>query len=168
MARRNSPQMHTYPDAKIVAILGDTHGLLRPELLPHLENIDLVLHSGDVGQIAVLHRLKTYAPVVAIRGNVDEHLHGLAETELILVHGRLVYLLHNLENLDLDPATAGIAMVISGHSHKPSIRHEKGVCYVNPGSAGPRRFKLPVCFVRAIFTDREVELELVEIVGRNQ
>jgi uncharacterized protein len=160
--------MHTYPDARTVAILGDTHGLVRPELLRHLEGVDLILHSGDVGQITVLHRLKMCAPVVAVRGNVDGHLPKLPETELIMVHGRLVYLLHSRENLDLDPAVAGIAMVISGHSHKPSIREEKGVCYVNPGSAGPRRFKLPVCFVRAIFADTEVDLELVELAASSQ
>jgi uncharacterized protein len=157
--------MQTYPDARTVAILGDTHGLVRPELLQHLEGVDLILHSGDVGQITVLHRLKMAAPVVAVRGNVDDHLPELPETELIVVHGRLVYLLHNRENLDLDPAVAGIAMVISGHSHKPSIREEKGVCYVNPGSAGPRRFKLPVCFVQAIFGDTRFDLELMELAA---
>jgi putative phosphoesterase len=156
--------MLAFPEARTVAILGDTHGLLRPELTKHLSGIDLILHSGDVGQITVLHRLKQYAPVVAVRGNVDDHLDGLPETELITIGGRLVYVLHVLANLDLDPAVAGFAMVVSGHSHQPLIRTTKGVLYVNPGSVGPRRFKLPICFVRAEFNDAGIKTRLIELV----
>ena len=155
--------MYAYPDARTVVILGDTHGLLRPELVEHLSGVDLILHSGDVGQVTVLHRLKTYAPVIAVRGNVDDHLLDLRETELVTIRGHLVYLLHIKENLDLDPQVAGLTMVVSGHSHKPSIRRGKGVYYVNPGSVGPRRFTLPVCFVRALFMDARVELELIHL-----
>jgi uncharacterized protein len=157
--------MLAFPEARTVAILGDTHGLLRPELTKHLSGIDLILHSGDVGQIKVLHRLKQYAPVVAVRGNVDDHLDGLPETELISIGGRLVYVLHILANLDLDPAVAGFAMIVSGHSHQPLIRTTKGVLYVNPGSVGPRRFKLPICFVRAEFNDTGIKTRLIEIVA---
>jgi uncharacterized protein len=157
--------MFEYPDAKNVAILGDTHGLLRPELSEHLPGIDLILHSGDLGQITVLHQLKRFAPVIAVRGNVDDHLTGLPETELVSIQGHLVYVLHVLANLDLDPAVAGIAMVVSGHSHQPVIRKAKGVLYVNPGSVGPRRFKLPVCFVRAEFTKTGIETQLVQLSG---
>jgi uncharacterized protein len=157
--------MHEYPDAKAVAILGDTHGLLRPELSEHLSGIDLILHSGDVGQIAVLHRLKQYAPVVAVRGNVDDQLEDLPETELVSIHGHLVYLLHVLANLDLDPAVAGISLVVSGHSHQPTIRQVKKVLYVNPGSIGPRRFKLPVCFVKADFSKAGIKTELVQLIA---
>ncbi|MBV8212599.1 MAG: metallophosphoesterase family protein, partial [Verrucomicrobia bacterium] len=103
--------MFEYPDAKNVAILGDTHGLLRPELDEQLSGVDLILHSGDVGQLTVLHRLKQYAPVIAVRGNVDDHIDGLPETELVSISGHLVYVLHVLANLDLDPAVAGLAMV---------------------------------------------------------
>ena len=155
--------MFEYPDARNVAILGDTHGLLRPELSEHLSGIDLILHSGDVGQITVLHRLKQFAPVIAVRGNVDDHLAGLPETELVSIRGHLVYLLHVLGNLDLDPGVAGVAMVVSGHSHQPVIRKAKGVLYVNPGSVGPRRFKLPVCFVRAEFSQTGIEPCLIQL-----
>jgi uncharacterized protein len=156
--------MLEYPEAKTVAILGDSHGLLRPELSEHLSGVDLILHSGDVGQITVLHRLKLYAPVVAVRGNVDDHLRDLPETELVSIHGHLVYLLHVLGNLDLDPVVAGISLVVSGHSHQPSIRRLKSVLYVNPGSAGPRRFKLPVCFVKADFSKAGIKTELVQLI----
>jgi putative phosphoesterase len=157
--------MLAFPEARTVAILGDTHGLLRPELTKHLSGIDLILHSGDVGQITVLHRLKQYAPVVAVRGNVDDHLDGLPETELISIGGRLVYVLHVLANLDLDPAVAGFAVIVSGHSHQPLIRTKKGVLYVNPGSVGPRRFKLPICFVRAEFSGAGIQTRLIELIA---
>jgi uncharacterized protein len=157
--------MFEYPDARNVVILGDTHGLLRPEVSEHLSGIDLILHSGDVGQMTVLHRLKQFAPVIAVRGNVDDHLAGLPETELVSIHGHLVYLLHVLANLDLDPVVAGVAMIVSGHSHQPVIRKAKGVLYVNPGSVGPRRFKLPVCFVRAEFSETGIETNLINLLG---
>jgi hypothetical protein len=157
--------MLAFPEARIVAILGDTHGLFRPELAEHLSGIDLIVHSGDVGQVTVLHRLKQYAPVIAVRGNVDDHIDGLPENELISIRGRLIYILHVLANLDLDPAVAGLAMVVSGHSHQPLIRTTKGVLYVNPGSVGPRRFKLPVCFVRAEFGERDIETRLIQLAA---
>jgi putative phosphoesterase len=156
--------MLEYPNAKNVAILGDTHGLFRPELTEHLGNVDLILHSGDVGQLTVLHRLKQYAPVVAVQGNVDDHLKDLPETELVSIRGYLVYVLHVLANLNLDAAVAGFAMVVSGHSHQPLIRKAKGVLYVNPGSVGPRRFKLPVCFVKADFSEAGIETKLVQLI----
>jgi uncharacterized protein len=156
--------MFEYPDAKNVAILGDSHGLLRLELSEHLSGIDLIVHSGDLGQITVLHQLKQFAPVIAVRGNVDDHIAGLPETELVSIHGHLVYILHVLANLELDPAVAGIAMVVSGHSHQPVIRKAKGVLYVNPGSVGPRRFKLPVCFVRAEFSETGIEANLIQLL----
>jgi putative phosphoesterase len=160
----NEPML-AFPEARTVAILGDTHGLFRPELAEHLSGIDLIVHSGDVGQVAVLHRLKQYAPVIAVRGNVDDHIDGLPETELISIRGRLIYILHVLANLDLDPAVAGLAMVVSGHSHQPLIRTTKGVLYVNPGSVGPRRFKLPVCFVCAEFGERDIETRLIQLAA---
>jgi uncharacterized protein len=155
--------MFEYPDVRNVAILGDTHGLVRPELGEHLSGVDLILHSGDVGQIIVLHQLKQFAPLIAVRGNVDDHIDGLPETELVSIRGHLVFLLHVLANLDLDPAVAGVAMVVSGHSHQPLIRKAKGVLYVNPGSVGPRRFKLPVCFVRAEFSQTGIEPCLIQL-----
>src|ERR1700722_10367445 len=133
----------------LLGILSDTHGLLRPEVLPALRGpnrvVDHILHAGDVGDPAILDALRTIAPVTAIRGNVDTHgpCAQLPDTEAIELAGRLFYLIHSIHDLDLNPA-AGIACVISGHSHQPSIETRDGVLYLNPGSCGPRRFKLPV------------------------
>src|SRR5260221_12377430 len=118
--------MLAFPEARTVAILGDTHGLFRPELAEHLSGIDLIVHSGDVGQVTVLHRLKQYAPVIAVRGNVDDHIDGLPETELITIRGRLIYILHVLANLDLDPAVSGLAHRVFGHSQRALSRDTEG------------------------------------------
>lgn len=129
-----------------VGVLSDTHGLLRPEVFEALRGVDYILHAGDVGEIGILERLRTLAPVTAIRGNIDVRgpCADLPATEAIELNGRLCYMLHSLADLDLNPRAAGIAVVISGHSHKASLRSEDGVLYLNPGSAGPRRFRLPV------------------------
>jgi putative phosphoesterase len=131
-----------------IAVLSDTHGLLRPELLPALTGVDHILHAGDVGDPAILTTLAQIAPVTAIRGNIDTHgpCAQLPATEAIELAGHLIYILHNLDDLDLNPTAAGIAAVIYGHSHKPSITHREGVLYLNPGSVGPRRFTLPTTF----------------------
>ena len=130
----------------LIGVLSDTHGLLRPELLTALAGVDHILHAGDVGDPNILTALGRIAPVTAIRGNVDTH--GLCallpETEAIELAGCLIYILHSREDLDLSPRAAGIAAVIYGHSHKPSIEDLQGVLYLNPGSAGPRRFNLPI------------------------
>ena len=130
----------------LIGILSDTHGLLRPEVLPALTAVQHILHAGDVGDPAILTALAAIAPTTAIRGNIDTHgpCANLPSTEAIELDGRLFYLLHSLHDLDLNPAAAGIACVISGHSHKPTIETRAGVLYLNPGSAGPRRFSLPV------------------------
>jgi putative phosphoesterase len=131
-----------------IAVLSDTHGLLRPEILPELAGVDRILHAGDVGDPAILEALRAVAPVTAIRGNIDRSgpCADLPATEAIELGGCLIYMLHNLDELDLNPAAAGIAAVIYGHSHKPSIAHRDGVLYLNPGSIGPRRFTLPITF----------------------
>jgi putative phosphoesterase len=130
----------------LIGVLSDTHGLLRPELLAALANVDHILHAGDVGDPAILTALARIAPVTAIRGNIDTQgaCALLPATEAIELAGCLLYMLHAREDLDLSPQAAGIAAVIYGHSHKPSIEHHQGVLYLNPGSAGPRRFNLPV------------------------
>ncbi len=134
----------------LIGILSDTHGLLRPEVLPALtpngKAVDHILHAGDVGDPAILDALRRLAPVTAIRGNVDTHgdCALLPATEAVELGGSLFYLIHSVHDLDLDPAAAGLAAVISGHSHQPAIHTHKGVLYLNPGSAGPRRFRLPV------------------------
>jgi len=129
-----------------VGVISDTHGLLRPEAVEALAGCDLILHAGDVGGPGILKELEGVAPVVAIRGNVDRGpwARELPETQAVEVEGILLYLVHDLETLDLSPEAAGISMVIFGHSHKPEIRTEGGVRYFNPGSAGPRRFSNPV------------------------
>jgi uncharacterized protein len=135
----------------LVGVISDTHGLLRPEAVAALRGVEHILHAGDVGEAAIgeatiLDRLGQIAPVTAIRGNVDRggRCGRLPETELVELVGRSFYMLHDRMALDLDPVAAGIAAVVSGHSHHPAIEWKKGVLYFNPGSAGPRRFSLPV------------------------
>ena len=129
-----------------LGILSDTHGLLRPEVLSALRGVDAILHAGDVGKPEILDALRTIAPVTAIRGNIDRSgpCAALPATEAAELGGRLFYLVHALNDLDLDPRAAGFAAVIYGHSHKPSITWKNDVLYLNPGSAGPRRFSLPI------------------------
>ncbi len=129
-----------------IGVVSDTHGLLRPEVLPALEGVDAVLHLGDVGDPAILDALAKIAPLTAIRGNVDKSgpCSRLPETEVLLIEGGYLYLLHDLGTLHLDPAAAKFAAVLYGHSHKASIWQHKGVIYFNPGSCGPRRFNLAV------------------------
>lgn len=149
-----------------IGVISDTHGLLRPEALTALAGAKHILHAGDVGDPGILDRLRMIAPVTAIRGNVD--VGGtcslLPDTELVELGGRSIYMLHDRETLDLDPVAAGIAVVVSGHSHRPSILRHKGVVYFNPGSAGPRRFSLPVTVGWLRVTESGVEAEVVEIV----
>lgn len=129
-----------------LGVVSDTHGLLRPEVLPKLEGVDSILHLGDVGDPAILDTLREIAPVTAVRGNIDTEgpCNRLPETEVLLIEGGYIYLLHNIETLHLDPAAAKFAAVLYGHSHKATISHHKGVLYFNPGSCGPRRFNLAV------------------------
>ncbi len=129
-----------------IGVISDTHGLLRPEALTAVRGADHILHAGDVGDPAILDALRGIAPVTAIRGNIDEHkaCAFLPATEVVELDRHTFYMLHDAKQLDLDPAAAGFAAVISGHSHKPLIEHRKGVLFFNPGSAGPRRFSLPI------------------------
>lgn len=130
----------------MIGVLSDTHGLLRPEAIKALRGVEHILHAGDVGDPSILDSLRALAPVTAIRGNIDEHgpCSFLPATEVCTLHGQTFYMLHDRNALDLDPAAAGFAAVISGHSHRPLIEWRKGVLYLNPGSAGPRRFTLPI------------------------
>ena len=134
-----------------IAVISDTHGLLRPEVLPALTGVQRILHLGDVGKISILEDLRKIAPVTAIRGNVDREgpCAELPETEIIPIEvpnqaTRYLYMLHNLNTLHLDPVAGRFAAVLYGHTHIPSITHKKGVLYFNPGSCGPRRFDLPI------------------------
>ena len=129
-----------------IGIISDTHGLLRPEALKALQGAEHILHAGDVGDPAILRALRAIAPVTAIRGNIDEAgpCGHLPPTELIELFGRNIYMLHDVNKLDLNPQAAGISAVVFGHSHKPLVEWRRGVLFLNPGSAGPRRFELPV------------------------
>jgi len=129
-----------------IGVVSDTHGLLRPEVVQALAGVERILHLGDVGKISVLQYLGKIAPVTAVRGNVDREgaCGELPETDVVLIGGRYVYMLHDLNTLHLDPAAGKFAAVLFGHSHIPNFYHRRGVLYFNPGSCGPRRFELPV------------------------
>jgi putative phosphoesterase len=149
----------------LVGVISDTHGLLRPEALHALRGVEHILHAGDVGNPDILDKLREIAPVTAIRGNID--LHGpcadLPATEAIELGGCFLYMLHNLEDLDLNPRAAKIDVVISGHSHKPSAAVKSGVLYLNPGSAGPRRFSLPVTVALLHLKPGSARSEIVQL-----
>ncbi len=130
----------------LLGIISDTHGLLRPEALIALKGSQAIIHAGDVGNPAILDRLKSIAPVFAVRGNVDTEpwAASLPLTAVVELQDVSLYVLHNLEQLDLSPRAAGFHIVVSGHTHKPEFHCSDGVLYINPGSAGPKRFHLPV------------------------
>jgi uncharacterized protein len=154
------------PNAFAVGVISDTHGLLRPEALTALAGADHILHAGDVGNIEILDVLRAIAPVTAIRGNVDTHgpCAELPATELVELAGRLFYLVHSIHDLDISPAAAGVVTVISGHSHQPSIQTRSGVLYLNPGSAGPRRFQLPTTVAFITISASDLEPRIVPIL----
>jgi uncharacterized protein len=129
-----------------IGLISDTHGLMRPEALAALAGVAHIVHAGDIGSEDVLAQLRKIAPVTAVRGNNDKAAWaaGIAETEVLEIEGHSIFVLHDLAELDLDPAAAGFSAVVTGHSHKPVITRKGDVLYVNPGSAGPRRFKLPI------------------------
>ena len=152
-------------DPRIVGVISDTHGLLRPEAIQILEGADLIVHAGDIGKPDILRALRKIAPVFAIRGNVDRGVWAqeLPETEVVEVGPVKLYVIHDLGALDLSPETAGFDVVVSGHSHHPSVRTHNGVLFLNPGSAGPRRFKLPVTVAQMQVRGRSVEAKLVDL-----
>ncbi|HUK16745.1 MAG TPA: metallophosphoesterase family protein [Bryobacteraceae bacterium] len=131
-------------------MISDTHGLLRPEAVAALKGSELIIHAGDVGRPEILSGLRALARVVAVRGNIDTEAWtaGLPTTAIVEAGSARIYVLHNLHELDCDPAARGFDIVISGHSHKPGKSERGGVLYLNPGSAGPRRFRLPVTLAR--------------------
>ena len=151
----------------MIGLISDTHGLLRPEALAALQGASQIIHAGDIGAPEVLEALQAIAPVTAIRGNVDHGrwVQGLPATRVVEVEGVLLYLLHDRGAMDLDPATAGFAAVISGHSHQPRIDRRRDVLYINPGSAGPRRFSLPVTLARLHIEAGQLAAEIVPLLG---
>ncbi|MDE0853228.1 MAG: metallophosphoesterase family protein [Nevskia sp.] len=149
-----------------VGLISDTHGLLRPEALNAMRGSDYIVHAGDIGDPAILQALQRVAPVTAVRGNNDRGAaySGIAETEVLQAGETLIYVIHDLAELDLDPAAAEFQVVVSGHSHKPASRERDGVLYVNPGSAGPRRFSLPIAAALLHIRGRTVEVELLDLL----
>lgn len=149
----------------LIGVISDTHGLLRPEALFALAEAEHILHAGDVGDPEILKRLETIAPVTAIRGNIDTDgaCALLPATEMFELGGSMFYMLHSVHDLDISPRAAGVATVISGHSHQPSISRRNDVLYLNPGSAGPRRFRLPVSVALMTVTEDAVDARIVEL-----
>ena len=154
-----APRVHT------VGVISDTHGLLRPEAVAALTGVERIVHAGDIGSPDILTQLERLAPVVAVRGNNDRDAWAadIPETEVVEVGGVSLYVLHDLHELDLDPRAAGFAAVITGHSHQPRLDERDGVIYLNPGSAGPRRFKLPISLARLTVTDSRVQARLLTL-----
>ena len=150
-----------------VGVISDTHGLLRESALAALRGCSPIIHAGDVGDEAVLAALREIAPVLAVRGNIDRGDLGrrLPENQYLEIEGRGIYVLHDIGALDLDPATAGFGAVIYGHSHRPSMETRDGVLYLNPGSAGPRRFSLPITVARMMRRDGTFSAEIIEIAA---
>lgn len=150
---------------KTIGVLSDTHGLLRPEALFALRGSDLIIHAGDIGAPEVLESLRDLAPVFAVRGNVDRDAWATAcpKTQVLEVEGVLLYVLHDLSELKLDPLAADFRVVISGHSHRPSVKKDGGVLYLNPGSVGRRRFSLPVTVARLVVEAGQTIAEIVEL-----
>ncbi len=148
-----------------IGVVSDTHGLIRPELLEALSGVEMIIHAGDVGGRRVLEVLRAHAPVVAVRGNMDggPWARGLSETEVVEIDGSRFYVLHDANEIDLDPAAAGFRAVISGHTHRPSLCRRNGVLFLNPGSAGPRRFRLPVTAAILHLRGESMEVELLEV-----
>ncbi|GJL56751.1 MAG: phosphoesterase [Nitrospirales bacterium] len=148
-----------------VGVISDTHGLMRPEALAALQGSELIIHAGDIGSAAVLERLRDIAPVFAVRGNNDRDAwsRDIPLTQRVDVGSHSFYVLHELAHLDLEPAAVGLSAVLYGHSHKPLAEHRTGVLYLNPGSAGPRRFRLPVAVARLSVNNEKLDHEILEL-----
>jgi putative phosphoesterase len=151
-----------------VALLSDTHGLMRAEARAFAVGCDYIIHGGDIGSAEILDELAAMAPLIAVRGNNDRQVWAahLPETEMIRVGGAFVYVIHDLSQLDIEPHAAGVQVIVSGHSHKPLVEKRDGILYVNPGSCGPRRFKLPISVAELIVEGTQVSARIVELTER--
>ena len=156
------PMIH---NVTAIGLISDTHGLLREEALRALKGSELIIHAGDVGNPEIIETLKAIAPVVAVRGNVDAEpwAFALPETEVVETAAATIFVLHDAHALDLNPAAAGFHIVVSGHSHKPNRTEHDGVLYINPGSAGPRRFQLPVTVARLNLAQTPWTVEFIDL-----
>ena len=159
------PRSRKKTSAQLIGLISDTHGLIRPQALDVLTGVDFIIHAGDIGAPEVIDHLKRIAPVVAIKGNNDRGSWAkfLPDTKLVKTAEAKLYIIHNVKELDCDPVARGIQVVISGHSHKPSVGNRDGVLYVNPGSAGPRRFKLPIAVGKLQVEGMQVRAEIIEL-----
>jgi putative phosphoesterase len=148
-----------------VGLISDTHGLLRPQAVDFLHGSDLIVHGGDICDAAILTALAAIAPVIAVRGNNDrgEWAERLRESELFRIGDAFIYAIHDVAAIDIEPRAAGVQVVVSGHSHRPSIRNDDGILYINPGSAGPRRFKLPISVGELTIDGASVAARTVEL-----
>jgi putative phosphoesterase len=162
----SAPIADSHPDL-IIGVISDTHGLLRPEAIAALAGSHHILHAGDVGDPAILDRLRAIAPLTAIRGNIDTSglCATLPATEMVEFAGRLFYLVHSIGDLDINPAAAGVAAVITGHSHRADLHQRNGVLYLNPGSAGPQRFDLPVTLARLSMKNGATRARIVTLLS---
>ena len=149
-----------------VGLISDTHGLLRPQAVAALQGSDLIIHAGDIGKPEILIELERLAPVTAVKGNIDKAAWSanLPSTAVVEAGPASIYVIHNIDDLELDPAAAGFRVVISGHSHKPVQTERSGVLYINPGSAGPRRFHLPVTVARINFAATHCSVDFIELL----
>jgi uncharacterized protein len=149
-----------------IGVISDTHGLLRPEAIEALRGCSQILHAGDIGSQEILQQLATLATVTAVRGNVDHGLWAelLPRDQVVEVDGLLIYMLHDLAELDIDPQSAGFRVVVTGHSHRPVVEDRGGVLYLNPGSAGPRRFKLPISLALLEIAGSKVSARIRELI----
>jgi putative phosphoesterase len=149
----------------VVGVISDTHGLIRPEALAALQGVDRIIHAGDIGKAEVLDVLKTIAPLVTIKGNNDRGswAESLPETRSLRIGTVRLFIVHDVKDLSFDPAARGYHAVISGHSHKPSVVERGGVLFVNPGSAGPRRFKLPIAVAKLVVDGADVKARIIEL-----
>lgn len=150
-----------------IGVISDTHGLLREQALDALRGSELVIHGGDIGGPAILDSLSQLAPVAAMRGNTDREqwANSLPETAVVESQGALIYVVHDIHALDLDAAAAGFHIVVSGHSHKPSRAERDGVLYLNPGSAGPKRFNLPITLLRIDLQHNPWKIDFIDVSG---
>ena len=150
---------------KRIGLISDTHGLLRKEAVKALRGSELIIHAGDVGKPEILEELRKIAPVVAVRGNVDteQWAKALPETAVVEAGAAMIYVVHDVNALDLNPTASGFHIVVSGHSHKPGKTERDGVLYINPGSAGPRRFQLPVTVAHLRLERMPYRLEFVDL-----
>lgn len=154
---------------KLIGVISDTHGLLRPEVSNAFAGVCLILHAGDIGKPEIVEKLKAIAPVIAVRGNNDNGTwaRAIPETELAQIDRVRIYIVHNVQDVDFNPEERRIQIVISGHSHRPSIDRRNTVLFMNPGSAGPRRFKLPITVGRLTIQGSTVDGEIINLLNQS-